>query len=145
MSSVHPRSSGADSLRRASGACPTSSAVLAAVPLRYGPRTCSPSSPLKSCRTYGAVPTLSRRPSVETTWDAYPISNELPFGATVVVYRVRDDGFEVLMLYRAHHGPAYTGNWAWRRQPAHGCLASRPKTAPTVSFGRRRSSSSHWN
>ena len=48
-----------------------------------------------------------------TTWDGLPISDEPPFGATVVVFRVRDDRFDVRMLHRAHHGPDYTGDWAW--------------------------------
>jgi hypothetical protein len=46
-----------------------------------------------------------------TAWDGLPISNEPPFGATVVVFRVRDDRLEVLMLHRRHHhGPDYTGD-----------------------------------
>jgi len=62
---------------------------------------------------------------VQTTWDGLPISDERPFGATVVVYRVRDDGFELLMLHRAHHGPAYTGDWAWT-PPAGARLPGEP-------------------
>ena len=62
---------------------------------------------------------------MQTTWDGLPISDEPPFGATVVVYRVRDDGFELLMLHRAHHGPAYTGDWAWT-PPAGARLPGEP-------------------
>jgi 8-oxo-dGTP pyrophosphatase MutT (NUDIX family) len=62
---------------------------------------------------------------VQTTWDGLPVTDEPPFGATVVVYRVRDDGVEVLMLHRAHHGPAYTGDWAWT-PPAGARLPGEP-------------------
>jgi 8-oxo-dGTP pyrophosphatase MutT (NUDIX family) len=50
---------------------------------------------------------------VKTTWDGLPISDEPPFGATVVVYRHRGARLEVLLLHRAHHGPDYAGDWAW--------------------------------
>jgi hypothetical protein len=55
----------------------------------------------------------TRRPDLETTWDGLPISAEPPFGATIVVFRCPDDGLEVLMLHRAHHGPDFAGDWAW--------------------------------
>ncbi len=48
-----------------------------------------------------------------TTWDGLPISAERPFGVTVVVYRRGAAGLELLVLHRAHHGPAYEGDWAW--------------------------------
>jgi 8-oxo-dGTP pyrophosphatase MutT (NUDIX family) len=51
-----------------------------------------------------------------TTWDGLPVSDEPPYGATVVVYRWGRDGRvgpEILLLHRAHHGPAYDGDWAW--------------------------------
>jgi 8-oxo-dGTP pyrophosphatase MutT (NUDIX family) len=43
------------------------------------------------------------------TWDDVPRARERPFGATVVVRR----GDKVLLLHRAHEGPAYDGDWAW--------------------------------
>jgi 8-oxo-dGTP pyrophosphatase MutT (NUDIX family) len=43
------------------------------------------------------------------TWDDRPVSRERPYGATIVVRR----GDEVLLLHRAHEGPAYDGDWAW--------------------------------
>jgi 8-oxo-dGTP pyrophosphatase MutT (NUDIX family) len=48
-----------------------------------------------------------------TTWDGLPISEELPHGVTVVVYRWVGGRLEVLLLHRAHRGPAYEGDWAW--------------------------------
>ena len=53
---------------------------------------------------------LSKAP---TTYDGLPISLEPPFGATVVVYRARLGGVEVLILYRAHSGEGFEGDWAW--------------------------------
>ena len=50
---------------------------------------------------------------IRTTWDGLPISDEPPFGATVVVYRVRGAKTELLLLHRAHHGSDYAGDWAW--------------------------------
>ena len=47
------------------------------------------------------------------TWDGKPIAPEPPFGATVVVFRVRERGPEFLILHRAHQGPTYDGDWAW--------------------------------
>jgi 8-oxo-dGTP pyrophosphatase MutT (NUDIX family) len=48
-----------------------------------------------------------------TTWDGLPVSDEPPYGATVVVFRRGRAGLELLLLHRAHHGPAYDGDWAW--------------------------------
>jgi 8-oxo-dGTP pyrophosphatase MutT (NUDIX family) len=48
-----------------------------------------------------------------TTWDGIPISPEPPFGALVVVYCETFAGLRFLILHRAHHGPAYEGDWAW--------------------------------
>ena len=48
-----------------------------------------------------------------TTWDGLPISPEPPFGATIVVFRPGAAGPDILMLHRAHQGPAYEGDWAW--------------------------------
>ena len=53
------------------------------------------------------------RPGIRTTWDGLPISDEWPFGATVIVYRVRFAKPEVLLLHRAHYGPDHAGDWAW--------------------------------
>jgi 8-oxo-dGTP pyrophosphatase MutT (NUDIX family) len=48
-----------------------------------------------------------------TTWDGLPISPKAPFGALIVVYRRGVAGVELLILHRAHNGPAYEGDWAW--------------------------------
>jgi 8-oxo-dGTP pyrophosphatase MutT (NUDIX family) len=50
---------------------------------------------------------------MDRTWDGKPISPDPPFGVAVVIYRRGDDGPEVLLLHRAHHGPDYAGDWAW--------------------------------
>jgi 8-oxo-dGTP pyrophosphatase MutT (NUDIX family) len=47
------------------------------------------------------------------TWDGLPVSVEAPFGACVVVWRRGAEGAELLLLHRAHRGPAYDGDWAW--------------------------------
>lgn len=49
-----------------------------------------------------------------TTWDGLPVAADWPHGATVVVWRrLAGKGIELLLLHRAHHGPAYDGDWAW--------------------------------
>ena len=48
-----------------------------------------------------------------TTWDGRPVSPEPPHGASIVVYRRARDGYEYLILHRAHNGPDYEGDWAW--------------------------------
>lgn len=50
---------------------------------------------------------------VKTTWDGLPASTEKPFGAIVVVFRIKSEKLEFLMLHRAHHGIEYEGDWAW--------------------------------
>ena len=62
---------------------------------------------------------------MRTTWDGLPISEEPPFGATVVVFRNRGTTVEVLLLHRAHHGPEYAGDWAWT-PPAGSRLPGEP-------------------
>jgi len=62
---------------------------------------------------------------VQPAWDGLPISKEPPFGASVVVFRVRLDELEVLMLHRAQYGPDYVGDWAWT-PPAGTRLADQP-------------------
>jgi 8-oxo-dGTP pyrophosphatase MutT (NUDIX family) len=49
----------------------------------------------------------------DSTYDGLPISREPPFGATVVIYRRMVEGIQLLLLHRAHHGPAFEGDWAW--------------------------------
>lgn len=56
---------------------------------------------------------MGRRSVSRTTYDGQAIAREPPFGATVVVYRAVDERIELLLLHRAHHGPAYEGDWAW--------------------------------
>ena len=49
-----------------------------------------------------------------TTWDGEPVSRERPHGATVVVAALAPQGWQYLLLHRAHHGgPAREGDWAW--------------------------------
>ena len=50
---------------------------------------------------------------MKTTWDGLPVSKEMPYGASVVVWRERDGKREWLVLHRAHHRPEYAGEWAW--------------------------------
>jgi ADP-ribose pyrophosphatase YjhB (NUDIX family) len=47
------------------------------------------------------------------TWDGRPVSEEPPFGVSVVVWRPGADGPEFLVVHRAHEGPDYEGEWAW--------------------------------
>jgi 8-oxo-dGTP pyrophosphatase MutT (NUDIX family) len=47
------------------------------------------------------------------THDDEPVAAELPRGASVVVWRRRGHDLEVLILHRAHRGPALEGDWAW--------------------------------
>ena len=50
------------------------------------------------------------------TWDGLPVAQDHPQGAMVVVRRRGagpGTGAEYLLLHRAHHGPAYEGDWAW--------------------------------
>ena len=63
--------------------------------------------------------------TLRTTWDGLPISEEPPFGATVVVYRHNGARLEILLLHRAHHGPDYVGDWAWT-PPAGSRLPDEP-------------------
>jgi 8-oxo-dGTP pyrophosphatase MutT (NUDIX family) len=48
-----------------------------------------------------------------TTWDGMPIAKDWPHGATVATWRRAKGGIELLLLHRAHHGPDYSGDWAW--------------------------------
>lgn len=53
------------------------------------------------------------------THDDEPVAPDLPRGASVVVWRRRGHELEVLILHRAHRGPALEGarsdpeDWAW--------------------------------
>jgi 8-oxo-dGTP pyrophosphatase MutT (NUDIX family) len=60
-----------------------------------------------------------------TTWDGLPVSDALPHGATVVVFRRAAAGLELLLLHRAHSGPDYEGDWAWT-PPAGARLPGEP-------------------
>jgi 8-oxo-dGTP pyrophosphatase MutT (NUDIX family) len=57
---------------------------------------------------YGTAPVHE-----EASADGLPIAGDEPMGASVVVWRRRDDDLEVLLLHRAHEGPDYEGDWAW--------------------------------
>ena len=59
------------------------------------------------------------------TYDGLPVAPDEPYGAAIVVRR----GREYLILHRAHHGPDYSGDWAWTppsgsRQPGEAVLAA---------------------
>jgi 8-oxo-dGTP pyrophosphatase MutT (NUDIX family) len=59
------------------------------------------------------------------TYDGLPVAPDEPHGAAIVVRR----GREYLILHRAHHGPDYSGDWAWTppsgsRQPGEAVLAA---------------------
>jgi lipopolysaccharide/colanic/teichoic acid biosynthesis glycosyltransferase/8-oxo-dGTP pyrophosphatase MutT (NUDIX family) len=58
-------------------------------------------------------PTPAGAWALNHTWDGQPISAERPRGAMIVVYRRTAAGLEFLLLHRAHHGPAFAGDWAW--------------------------------
>lgn len=49
----------------------------------------------------------------QTTHDGLPISQEPPYGVSVVVRAASPDGMRYLLLHRAHHGADYEGDWAW--------------------------------
>ncbi|MGH3482757.1 MAG: GNAT family N-acetyltransferase [Nocardioidaceae bacterium] len=53
------------------------------------------------------------------TWDGEPIAPDDPAGSSVVVRRSGEDGWEFLLLHRAHHGPDDEGDFAWT--PPAGC------------------------
>jgi 8-oxo-dGTP pyrophosphatase MutT (NUDIX family) len=48
----------------------------------------------------------------QATWDGLPVSDQPPFGASVVVWRRKPER-EVLLLHRAVGGPDFEGDWAW--------------------------------
>lgn len=50
---------------------------------------------------------------MKTTWDGQPISQEKPYGATIVVYRHTAGKLEYLIMHRTYAGPDYEGDWAW--------------------------------
>jgi 8-oxo-dGTP pyrophosphatase MutT (NUDIX family) len=52
-------------------------------------------------------------PTPFTTWDGEPVSRDRPYGATIVVASLAPSGWRYLLLHRAHHGPAWDGDWAW--------------------------------
>jgi 8-oxo-dGTP pyrophosphatase MutT (NUDIX family)/RimJ/RimL family protein N-acetyltransferase len=59
------------------------------------------------------------------TYDGLPVAPDEPYGAAIVVRR----GGEYLILHRAHHGPDYSGDWAWTppsgsRQPGEAVLGA---------------------
>jgi 8-oxo-dGTP pyrophosphatase MutT (NUDIX family)/RimJ/RimL family protein N-acetyltransferase len=66
------------------------------------------------------------------TYDGLPIAPDEPHGTAIIVRRPAADGdgrAEYLVLHRAHHGPAYEGDWAWTppsgsRQPGEPVLAA---------------------
>jgi len=63
-----------------------------------------------------------------TTWDGKPVSRENPRGVSIVVYRRAADGFQFLLLHRAHNGPDYEGDWAWT-PPSGARLPGEPPAA----------------
>lgn len=59
------------------------------------------------------MPTNYGGKQARTTWDGLPVSQEPPYGCTVVVFRRMGDDLELLMLHRKHNGAEYEGDWAW--------------------------------
>ncbi|HET9897461.1 MAG TPA: NUDIX domain-containing protein [Streptosporangiaceae bacterium] len=63
-----------------------------------------------------------------TTWDGEPVSRDRPHGATIIVASRSPSGWRYVLLHRAHHGPAWDGDWAWTppagsRKPGEPILA----------------------
>jgi 8-oxo-dGTP pyrophosphatase MutT (NUDIX family) len=66
------------------------------------------------------------------TYDGLPIAPDPPYGAAIAVRRPAPDSdneAEYLILHRAHHGPDYSGDWAWTppsgsRQPGEAVLGA---------------------
>jgi 8-oxo-dGTP pyrophosphatase MutT (NUDIX family) len=52
-------------------------------------------------------------PPEVTTWDGRPRAAEPPFGASVIVHRLRGSRRDFLVLHRSHEGADYEGDWAW--------------------------------
>lgn len=48
-----------------------------------------------------------------TTWDGLTVSQEPPYGCTVVVFQHCGSALRILLLHRKHNGAAYEGDWAW--------------------------------
>jgi 8-oxo-dGTP pyrophosphatase MutT (NUDIX family) len=72
----------------------------------------------------GAVSDIDT-PGPFTTWDGEPISRERPHGSMIVVASRGPREWRYLLLHRAHHGPAWDGDWAWTppagaRKPGEG-------------------------
>ena len=79
--------------------------------------------------------------TLRTTWDGLPISEEPPFGATVVVYRHNGARLEILLLHRAHHGPDYPSVIGrGRRRRARACPTSPSRRVPVANFSKKRGS-----
>lgn len=69
---------------------------------------------------------------MQRTWDGLPVAQDHPQGAMVVVRRRgARPGPEYLVLHRAHHGPAYEGDWAWT-PPSGARLPGEPVLAGAV-------------
>ncbi len=49
----------------------------------------------------------------KTTWDGAPVSQEKPYGTTILVYRWKQGQVEFLVLHRVYNGLEYDGDWAW--------------------------------
>ena len=47
------------------------------------------------------------------TGDGQTVSQEKPYGASIIVYRRSEQGIEYLILHRAFRGAGFEGDWAW--------------------------------
>ena len=47
------------------------------------------------------------------TGDGQTVSQEKPYGASIIVYRRSEQGIEYLILHRAFRGAGIEGDWAW--------------------------------
>jgi 8-oxo-dGTP pyrophosphatase MutT (NUDIX family) len=48
-----------------------------------------------------------------TTWDGKAVADEPPHGASIIVFRKAEPGYEFLVLHRGQNGPDFSGDWAW--------------------------------
>ena len=65
------------------------------------------------------------KPSYTQTWDGLPVSQEPPFGAAAIIYKIVDGEPLYLILHRGHMGTDYEGRWAWG-PPAGARLPNEP-------------------
>ncbi|CAG7915103.1 hypothetical protein SSCS72_02924 [Mammaliicoccus sciuri] len=50
---------------------------------------------------------------IKKTWDGLDVSEEPPYGAVIIIYKIVNGKILYLVLHRAHKGENYEGRWAW--------------------------------